>query len=535
MMLSSIFATFNGAKIQKKLIQCTMFEQKYLSLQRKISQTSMKALFLKIFLAVLSLWVADCLSPLSSLAQEGDSITEQVVDTTWMAEIPVIELTYDDSLFNSESFIPGQMVYHSVDSTCQYICTVRRRGGTSLLYDKPNYALKFFKKNGNSRNVAFLGMRKDNNWILDGMAMDFAKMRNRVSMDIWLDYSHPPYHQELEPEAVNGYRGKYVEVYANGEYMGLFCLMERVDRKQLKAKKFAMNEVDSTYYHRGLVYKVINGKETRTPYFYWQQRLPESTWSYYDGVQCEYPDVKDGEPWSWDPLRNNIYFLAAYSRRTFTNGIGKRFDLPVFNDFMLFLDLLYAIDNVGKNYFCWFYDQNSEDQRLGLTPWDLDATWGRDVMASRVSATSYLSNKTNYYTRMMAHYTGYADTLNIRYAELRDSLWKEECLLGYFDKYFDLLGRTGAWDRELNRWKDSDCKVRELALEQDYIHQWVHDRLVFLDSIYGYVEPAAIQNVKVDNPLEESPCYDLMGRRINVPSMMQRGIFIQDRKKRIIR
>ncbi len=493
----------------------------------------MKARFLKVFLVSLFLWAAECLSPFAVFGQEGDSITGQSIDTTWMAEIPVIELTYDDSLFNSDTFIPAQMVYHSVDSTCQYICTVRRRGGTSLLYDKPNYALKFYDEVGDSRNVSFLGMRKDNNWILDGMAMDHGKMRNRVSMDIWLDFSRPPYHQALEPKAVNGYRGKYVEVYANGAYMGLFCLMERVDRKQLKVKKFAMNESDSTYYHRGLVYKVINGKDTRTPYFYWQQNKPESTWSYYDGVQCEYPDVKDGEPWTWDPLRKNIYFLAAYSRNSFMNGIGKRFDLPVFWDFMLFLDLLYAYDNVGKNYFCWFYDQSSDDQRLGITPWDLDATWGRDVLASRVPATSDLSNKTNFNNRMMLHYEGYADTLALRYSELRDSLWSESSLLGYFDRYFDLLGHTGAWDRELNRWMNSDCKVRELSLEQEYIHEWVHDRLIYLDSIYGYIEPSAIHSIANDKPQSESTCYDLMGRPQKSSAILRKGIFIQGGKKRV--
>jgi hypothetical protein len=495
----------------------------------------MKAPFLKVFLVSLFLWVTETLSPFVIMAQEGDSIVEQGVDTTWMAEIPVIELTYDDSLFNSYTFIPGQMIYHSVDSTCQYICTVRRRGGTSLLYDKPNYALKFFKKNGNSRNCEFLGMRKDNNWILDGMAVDFSKMRNRASMDLWLDYSRKPYHQELEPEAINGYRGKYVEVYANGQYMGLFCLMERVDRKQLKAKKFAMNEADSTYYYRGLVYKVINGKDTRLPYFYWQQKTPEETWSYFDGIQCEYPDVHDGEPWSWEPLRNTVYYLAAYSKRVITNGIGNRFDLPVFNDFMLFLDLLYAYDNVGKNYFLWFYDLSSAEKRMGITPWDLDATWGRDVLASRLPATLELTNKTNYYTRMLSHYEGFADTLTMRYAELRDSLWTEEKLNGYFDKYFELLGRTGAWDREYERWKDSDCKVRELVLEQDYIHEWIHNRLIFLDSIYGYIDPAAILDIKEDKPKGESPCYDLMGRCVKPSSNQLKGIFIQDRKIRIIR
>lgn len=494
----------------------------------------MKVPFLKQFLLLLSLVSALCLSPSVVMAQGKDPAVEQVVDTTWMADLPVIELTYNERLFNSDTFISGQMVYHSTDSTRRFRCTVRRRGGTSLLFDKPNYALKFFDHEGNSLDVGFLGMRKDNNWILDGMAPDHSKMRNRVSMDIWLAYSHPPYHQEEKPNAVNGYRGKYVEVYANGQYMGLFCLMERVDRKQLKISKFATKE-DGTPYYRGLMYKVINGKETRTPYFYWNQNKPNDTSSYYDGVQCEYPDVKDGEPWSWDPLRKNIYYLAGYTGTTFYNQIGKYYDLPVFNDFMLLLDLLYAFDNVGKNYYCWFHDYSSNDKRLGITPWDLDVSWGRDETGVRVSATTHLSNKTNYHTRMSEHFMGYADTLSTRYAELRDSLWTEEALYGYFDRYFELLGRTGAWERDLNRWIDHYCKVRELSLEQEYIHEWIHDRLIYLDSLYGYIPPEAIRSVPMDKKPQTSPCYDLWGRRRNPSASFPSGLFIQDGKLQIVR
>ena len=485
----------------------------------------MKALLLKPFLIMFCLILAACMSPLAVMAQGKEPHAEEAIDTTWMAELPVIELTYNEARFNSNSFIAGQMVYHSTDSTRLFRCTLRRRGGTSLLLDKPNYALKFYDEAGNSLDVGFLGMRKDNNWILDGMAPDHSKMRNRVSMDLWLDYSRPPYHQEEKPKAINGYRGKYVEVYANGQYMGLFCLMERVDRKQLKVKKYVTDE-NGTTHHRGLVYKVINGKETRTPYFFWNQNKPNDTSSYYDGVQSEYPDVHDGEPWTWEPLRKNIYYLAGYTGTTFYNYIGKYYDVPVFCDFMLLLDLLYAFDNVGKNYYCWFYDQSSSDQRLGITPWDLDVSWGRDETGVRVSAASELTNKTNFHKRMSEQYKGYADTLSNRYAELRDSLWTEQSLLGYFDRYFDLFTRTGAYEREQARWIDSNCKLRDLALEQEYIYGWIHDRLAYLDSVYGYVAPEAIRVIEADKR-KEVPCYDLWGRRRQPSSTRSHGLFIQ--------
>lgn len=458
------------------------------------------------------------------------------IDTTWVAELPVIELSYDAQAFNADTFIPATFTYHDADTVRQYSCKVRQRGGTSLRFDKPNFAIKFLNKEGEAKDVRFMDMRKDNNWILDAMASDFGKMRNRVSMDLWLDFSRPPYHQELEPKAVNGYHGRYVEVYANGGYMGLFCLMERVDRKQLKLQKFVADEADSTVlHHRGLMYKAVNSASTRTGFFYWQEREPNDALSMYDGVQCEYPDVTAGEPWTWTPLRDNIYFLAARSGKTFINGVPQRFDVPVFIDYVLFIDLLYAPDNVGKNFYCWFYDQTT-DQRIGFTPWDLDTSWGRDYLGNRVSATSQLKNKSNFDTRMALRYTGYADTLALRYAELRDSLWSEAALYARLDHYFQLLDTTGVWQRDQARWEGRNCKVRALADEQSYMQTWMHDRLCYLDSIYGYEPPSAISQVVADRPtLSSRPIVDLWGRPLPTRShgaahQPQQRFYIKDGK-----
>ncbi len=100
----------------------------------------MKAPFLKMFLVLICWMSALCLTPLAVMAQEKDkdTVVVQAIDTTWMTELPVIELTYNKARLNSDSFIPGRMVYHSIDSTRQFSCTIRRRGGTSLLFDKPN-------------------------------------------------------------------------------------------------------------------------------------------------------------------------------------------------------------------------------------------------------------------------------------------------------------------------------------------------------------------------------------------------------------
>lgn len=453
------------------------------------------------------------------------------IDTTHLAELPVIELTFDASELTSWAFTPGHFVFHSADTIKEYSCSVRRRGSTALVYSKPNYAIKFYDKDGNPKDVKFLGMRKDNNWILDGMASDCSRMRNRVSMDLWLAYSHAPYHQLAEPKAVNGYRGHFVEVYVNGVYMGIFCLNERVDRKQLKIKKFEPNADDSTqFHHRGLMYKAIDGNSTRTPFFLWQQKEPKNNYSHYDGMESVYPDIVAGEPFDWFRLRSTIYYLQTRTNATLTNHLGEQMDVPVFNDFMLLLDLLYATDNVGKNYYCWYYDLPTVDKRLGITPWDLDTSWGRDYRGDPVSPSKPMPSKSDYFNRLSQYYYGYADTLSNRYAELRQGPWHQDSLIGRFDQYFDLFERTGAWARDSARWEGYYIKRKPLNVEREYIRSWIIDRLYTLDTTYHYDPSLGIRPLRSD--LSSSyQTYDLWGCPVKDHGKSRSNLYINNRRK----
>src|SRR5690606_26557681 len=41
-----------------------------------------------------------------------------------------------------------------------------------------------------------------------------------------------------EPNAVTGVAMEYAELFVNGSYQGIYALSERIDRKQLKLKKY---------------------------------------------------------------------------------------------------------------------------------------------------------------------------------------------------------------------------------------------------------------------------------------------------------
>lgn len=443
------------------------------------------------------------------------SSSAQTPDLTWVEKIPVVELTYEETAFNTETFIPATFAFNTVAGRSEYNCSIRHRGGSSTVFAKPNYAIKFYDAAGQSLDVSFLDMRSDNHWILDAAAGDHSKMRNRVSMDLWLDFSQKPYHYDREKKAINGVRGDFVEVYVNGGYFGLYCLSEKVDRKQLKLKKFGTDSATGKTYYRGLLYKALYSDNTRTPFFYYNKDVPSSDLiPEWDGMKNEYPDVRDDEPWSWDPLLTSVK-KVAFSSSSFRTNVETHFDLPVFYDYVLFIDLMCALDNVGKNYYCWFYDYTSGDKRLGYTPWDMDATWGRNWAGEPSDPERVMNNRSNFHARMLASYDGYEDILRDRYHDLRHTYWAEDSLLAYFDHYFDLFEETGVFDREYQRWRNTNCRVSILEEEKTYIHNWIHDRLTYLDQEYNYdpdYYPAEIDTIQM-NP-SASISYDLYGHQI---------------------
>lgn len=124
------------------------------------------------------------------------------------------------------------------------------RGGTSWMFPKKQYKMTLTygdKKN----NLSFLGMKADEDYILDAMWNDYSKIRTKLSFDIWnqinsynVNYDEVDIHME------------YVEAYMNQQYHGLYMLKEFIDWKKLGVKKF--NETNTGIVLKGIEYAEWN-------------------------------------------------------------------------------------------------------------------------------------------------------------------------------------------------------------------------------------------------------------------------------------
>lgn len=403
------------------------------------------------------------------------------------------------------------------------LANLKLRGDYASRVDKKAYAVKLKDVDGEtSMNRSFFGLRSDNNWILDAMYVDPARMRNRVSTDFWLDYSVKPYYAINEPKMLNGTRGKYVEVFLNDSYNGLYCMTEKIDRKQLNLKKLRYSPDSTVITQRGGLYKASNwsvGTHLGGQYTWGTNILPaydnnSETWTAFDN---KYPDLEDGEPIEWKPAYDAVQ--VSYwktDNTTFTSKVATYFDLPVFIDYYLFLDIMLATDNHGKNYYLSVYDQ-SINPMVSLTPWDLDGVWGRRwngtsnlTYANQSLETFILYNEprqNNLYLRMLQNSTeGFNSKLKIRYKELRSTYFTVPSIMERFYKYNELFKLSGANTREKDRWAIGDFNT-----EMTFLSNWITLRLKYLDvqylgSPYTGVDDLAVNNIR----FSPSPVKDLL-------------------------
>ena len=325
--------------------------------------------------------------------------------------LPIVEIKVPNC--NGSTYTTGSLrvtaaTTQGYDSTL--IAAFKYRGASSSNYPKRSYAIKLRDAYGNSVDRKILGYRSDNNWILDAMYIDRACMRNRVSTDLWNDYAVKPYYADREKKVRTGTRGEFVEVFLNGSYWGLYCMTEKMDRKQLKLKKYVPASESTAYTAEphGFLYKskdwsyeVLMGHKPDERSFPYTEvakaynYLGQESWR---GFEQKYPDAQD-EYVDWTPLRNAVNFVATTDvQSTFDREIGNYFDLPILRDYYLLIELALATDNHGKNMFFYTYDQaGSEGNKISVCPWDMDGTFGQNWEAD----TTYTQNSQQDFEEML--------------------------------------------------------------------------------------------------------------------------------------
>jgi len=427
-------------------------------------------------------------------AYMGDSLITGSITFTWL---PVVELFGEFD----KTYTYTQVIISEPDSAYAepMKAKIKTRGIATNLPGKHklNYRIKFVNDDSTKCNRRFFGLRNDNNWILDGGQVDFLRVRNRVSTDLWLDMARGPWYSDTVANVRNGSRGQMVEVLLNGEYRGIYNMCEPVDRKQLKLVRY---DTENEEFHGEIwmAYKWTTNVSMSIP----TKRKTNTLWS---GFELKYPDYDEIENCDWTALEDAVWFAyrADGHKSVLVDSTGYYFDVPVMQDYFIFIATLQALDNESKNIYYSCYDV-AENPRLTMTPWDLDICLGQNY-APNVNHPEQIKPDRPldwvYQLPMVCNWSQVADYHNevvARYKELRQTYLNTDSLVNRYRSAIDNLENCGAAAREEGRWSgdtDLNKKTLDLSAEMDYVENWLRQRMPFLDEnvFLEMVEPEFIK------------------------------------------
>lgn len=340
------------------------------------------------------------------------------------------------------------------------------RGASSRNFPKKSFKIEFWTDTLSrvARDTSLLGMRTDSEWLLLAMYNEAIRVNNVTSHSLWLKM-HRLYYLSQEPDALPGIRTRYVDVFVNGSYGGIYALTEPIDRKQLKLKKTRDNGQA-----RGELYKAVDWTDATLFAGVPADSGTDSTWA---GFELKYPNT----PAFWANLRSLISFVVTSPESTFKSLVSAKWQLDNLVDYFLFLNLIRATDNRGKNVYIARYKENDP---YTIIPWDLDGTWGFIWSGQADNTTNDILSNGLYDRLLTSNPNSFRQKLKTRWFSLRSTIFATDALKKNLTDHAALLANDGAYDREATKWP-----LPPTTATLSYMHQWIDSRVQFLDAYFG--------------------------------------------------
>ncbi|MBQ8463576.1 MAG: CotH kinase family protein [Prevotella sp.] len=493
---------------------------------------------------------------LSISHQNGSTVSRPLTFTS----LPVVSMYGSFSNAYAEGNIivqePGKPTYPLTHIKAKW------RGGITNGSDKHkrNYHVKFLDEQGAKMDQKFFGLRNDNSWILESCQVDMSRIRNRVLTDLWNDFAVKPYYAEQEPKALTGTRGRFVELILNGEYRGIYCMTEAMDRKQMKLKKY--DETTATMHgqlwkSKDWSYAVFMGhNRDQNTYPMAAPASANNQSESWDQYYVKYPDFDDVKPTDWSTLRQAVNFVCTASNADFKAHVADYFDMPLVMDYYILMETILSTDNHGKNMYFAVYDKQ-EDKRITFGVWDMDATTGQrwsdayyhsTLMRPEQDYTTYITQNEhgdyNLFRRIKAtNPDDFNMQVRLRYRDLRETYLQTDAVVSRFERQLAEFKTCGAAQREYRKWSgDSDVagKTLNFDTELDYLRDWLTRRLNYLDKTRFRISELPTSGIAtaISAPEAHQGVYTLNGQKVaDTPASLNqlpKGIYIVDGRKVIV-
>ena len=251
---------------------------------------------------------------------------------------------------------------------------IERRGSSSqdLLEKKPYGFTTLQDDDISNNNVSLLGMPKENDWILNSLAFDETGMRDVLAYVL--------------SESIGQYapRGVYCEVMVNGNYKGLYVLMEKikVDKHRVNIEK--MDETCNAFPEVTGGYITKADKTTgNDPVAWTMEGYGGFWWTDYVGFIHHYPKPEDITNAQHNYIHSvflNLESKAGSHDISALQGFPSVIDIPSFIDFMMIAEFA---SNVDVYSFSTFFHKDRNGKLRAGPVWDYNLAFGYDAFGNR--------------------------------------------------------------------------------------------------------------------------------------------------------
>lgn len=266
---------------------------------------------------------------------------------------------------------PGEINYLT-DSLNNYdgIVGIEKRGSSSQwFFPKDQYAVETRDAEGNNLNVSLLGLPAENDWILHAPYSDKSLMRNVLTYKWANEMGH------YAPRTV------FCELVLNGDYEGVYVLMEKIKRDVNRVDIAEMDENDLAGDSLTGGYIIKIDKNEGSGNAGWASEYPPypGAWDevYY---QYHYPKPADIKYQQKQYIQQFVHnFETVMNGSNYNdpeNGYQAIVDLNSFTDFVMINELTKNVDGYRISTFL-HKDRDSKNEKLKAGPvWDFNITLG---------------------------------------------------------------------------------------------------------------------------------------------------------------
>ena len=367
--------------------------------------------------------------------------------------------------------LDGQGAFPNLSAEAQ----IRGRGNSSWLwYAKKPYRIKFREKQ------AVLGLAKAKSWVLLANYRDVTDLMNTFVFETgqWLGLQYTNH-------------TRYVEVYINGSYNGLYQLTEQVQQNK--------NRVAVSDDHGLLISLDVDDGPGESPY------AADNFWSkvYKMPVAVKYPDDEFFTSNTVDSVKNVLAELEQAIKSQSWHRVEQLLDYTSVIKYLQIQELVYNVE-LSAPRSVYMYKDGSGKWFMGPL-WDFDAGYDFDWnqmttghtfftdYRETVMGTDPLKRNGNYsyvpkfFTDLFGCHD-FVKAYKAQWAAVSDSIvehsWNE-CM-----KYITNL-RKGALEREDRRWPISG---KNFDTEVEKMHQWLLKRRDYLTKLIANIPEPAVTN-----------------------------------------